>query len=135
MINIGVLGGSSFAEKNMIPTILEMGDFFDLKGIASRSKAKAKALANKFGTTPFDAYRDILNFKELDAIYIPLPNALHFQWIEEALNNGLHVLVEKSLACSKEEVRHLTSLAKSKELALVENFHFRFHNQLFLLKN
>ena len=50
------------------------------------------------------------------------------------MNRGLHVLVEKSLACSKNEVQDLVDLANRNELALIENFQFRFHSQLQFLK-
>lgn len=50
----------------------------------------------------------------LDAVYIPLPNSLHFEWVKKSLNKGLHVLVEKSLASSFEEVSELVDIARSK---------------------
>jgi predicted dehydrogenase len=54
--------------------------------------------------------------------------------VKIALNQGLHVLVEKSLSCSQNEVQELVDLAKKNDLALMENFQFRFHSQLQFLK-
>jgi predicted dehydrogenase len=133
-INIGVLGGSSFAERSLIPAINELSDNFEILGIASRDEKKAERLAKKFNTNGYNNYNDLLNNSELQAIYIPLPNSLHYKWIKESIGKGLHVLVEKSLSCSFSEVEELTNLASEKNLALVENFQFRFHSQLDFIK-
>ena len=53
----------------------------------------------------------------------------------KALQQGLHVLSEKSLGCSLQEVTELNVIAQSKDIALVENFQFRFHSQLAFIKS
>lgn len=130
LIKIGVLGCSSFANRALIPAIKERSDIFQLVGIASRSEAKAAEYAAPHGVRGFGSYEELLRSPGIQAVYIPLPNSLHFEWIEHALNVGLHVLVEKSMACSAEDVRTLNKLAESKRLVLLENFQFRFHRQL-----
>ena len=129
-INIGVLGCANIADRYVIPAINELNDRFALIGIASRTGEKANRFALKFNSVPFLDYDDLLDAPGLQAVYIPLPNRLHAYWIEKALNKGLHVLVEKSLACSFEEVVQLNELARKKKLVLLENFQFRFHSQL-----
>lgn len=130
IVNIGVLGGSKFAIRSMIPTIQTMTDFFNLYGIASRKYDKSKELASQFNTIAFKDYDALIDDPSLDAIYIPLPNSLHKHWVERAMDNGIHVIVEKSLACNLKDVSMLCDLAKSKSVTLLENFQFRFHNQL-----
>ena len=73
--------------------------------------------------------------ENIDAIYIPLPNSMHYEWVKKALNKNLHVLVEKSMACSYDEVLKLNKLAEMKNLVLIENFQFRFHSQLQYIKD
>jgi predicted dehydrogenase len=133
-INIGVLGCSNIALRSVIPAINELNDHFTLKGIASRSKEKADKYAYELNIPPFYSYQDLIEKSKLNAIYIPLPNSLHAEWIEKALNNGLHVLVEKSLGCSYSEVKKLNRLAQKANLALIENFQFRFHPQIKVIK-
>ncbi|HOH98052.1 MAG TPA: Gfo/Idh/MocA family oxidoreductase [Candidatus Cloacimonadota bacterium] len=130
MVNIGVLGCSSFAERFVLPNILELPEYFKLVGIASRSHDKASQCAFKYHTTAYSPYESILDISGIDAIYIPLPNSLHEEWIQKALNRGLHVLVEKPLATNAEAVRALNDFAKSRSLVLLETFQFRFHSQL-----
>lgn len=129
-LNIGILGCAQIAELSVIPAMQGVRSEFNVLGVASRDKSKANACAKRLGVTPVLGYDALLDLGGLDAIYIPLPNGLHAEWIEKALNKGIHVLVEKSLACTLEEVTRLNELAASKQLALVENFQFRFHPQL-----
>jgi len=134
IINIGVLGCANIAKRSLIPAILDLKEEYCLKGVASRSGETAKACAEQFATESYTGYEELLNSGNLDAVYIPLPNALHTEWIEKALNRNIHVLVEKSLSCSFEDAQRLNQLAKEKHLVLVENFQFRFHRQLSIVK-
>lgn len=133
-INIGVLGCADIAQRFIIPTLSEM-DEFNILGIASRSKEKADDFAKKFNTTAFHGYQSLLEAPFLEAVYIPLPNSLHYEWIKKALNKNLHVLVEKSMCCNYNEVIELNELAINNNLVLIENFQFRFHSQLNYLKD
>lgn len=128
-LNIGILGCASIAERLLIPALQEL-EGFCIVGIASRSEAKAKRFAEKFKIEPFFSYEALLNIEKLDAVYIPLPNSLHYEWIKKALNKNLHILVEKSMACSYNEVFELNQIAMQKHLILLENFQFRCHSQL-----
>ena len=134
-IKIGVLGCANIAERFVIPAIKESIELFELIGVASRTPDKAKQFADKFETTAFIGYQSLIDVDELQAVYIPLPNSMHYEWIKKALNKNLHVLVEKPLACDFDQVKELNELARNDRLALVENFQFRFHKQLKFIKN
>lgn len=129
-IKIGVLSTAAIGQRSVIPAILSLSDKFELVGIASRDYEKVLPIAQNFNCKAFGTYEEMLKKEVIDAVYIPLPNSMHFQWVMTALENGLHVLVEKSLGCSLDEVSKLTQVAKNKNLALIENFQFRFHSQL-----
>lgn len=130
IIRIGVLGCASIAQRYIIPALLELPGLFSLEGVASRTPEKAALAAERFGTRTFRDYDELLNRQGLEAVYIPLPNALHAEWIEKCLEIGLHVLVEKTLACNLLDVERLNNLASDKKIILLENFQFRFHCQL-----
>lgn len=134
LVRIGVISTASIAERLVIPAINAMKSNFVLAGIASRSNSKAEIFANKFRTKGYNSYDDLLSEDEIEAVYIPLPNSLHLEYVEKALNNNKNVLVEKSLGCSYEEVEFLTSIARSRGLVIVENFQFRFHPQINVIK-
>lgn len=130
VINIGVIGCANIADKYVIPAIKSMPNEFNLIAISSRSEEKSITYAKKYETHGVIGYEQLLLIEDVDAVYIPLPNSMHYEWIKKSLHKGKHVLVEKSLACNLDEVQKLTSLAKSKGLVLIENFQFRFHPQL-----
>lgn len=131
-IKIGVLGYANIAKRSVIPAI-KQSEFFELIGIASRSGNKSEQAANHFHTKIYNSYEELIGIS-LDAVYIPLPNGLHYEWIKKSLINNLHVLVEKSMTCSLRETIELNNLAKEKGLVLIENFQFRFHSQMEFLK-
>lgn len=128
-INIGVLGTSSFAQRAIIPAILHLNDRFDFAGIGSRLSDQSDVNTHIVGS-----YDDLIEDDKVNAVYIPLPNALHFEWVKKALNSGKHVLCEKSVGCTFDEVEQLVDLARRNKLVLLENFHFRLHPQMLFLK-
>jgi dTDP-3,4-didehydro-2,6-dideoxy-alpha-D-glucose 3-reductase len=129
IIRIGILGCADIAQRAIIPAIHGLPEFFRLYGIASRNFRKACDMSKKYDCLPFGDYDELLNSHNLEAIYIPLPNALHAEWIEKSIERGLHVLVEKPLACNLSDVVRLNNMASSKKIILLENFQFRFHRQ------
>ena len=133
-INIGVIGCANIADKYVLPALLQSANF-NIVGIASRNKEKADDFAVKYRTKGYHSYENLLENPLLQAVYIPLPNSMHYEWISKSLEIGLHVLVEKSMACSYPDVLKLNNLAKEKNLVLIENFQFRFHSQLKYIKN
>jgi len=134
MIKIGVLGCANIARRYVIPAILTLNDKFKLVGIASRSKNSSEEFAALFKIPQYIGYQTLLDETESDAIYIPLPNSMHAEWIEKALDRDIHVLVEKSMVCSYKEVKFLNDLASQNKLVLMENFQFRFHKQLSVIQ-
>jgi predicted dehydrogenase len=113
----------------MIPAIQSLPDHFELVAIASRSAAKADEFARPFGVKGIEGYAALLDMQEIDAIYMPLPTGLHEEWILRSLLAGKHVLVEKSLAIDHESAQRVVETARSRGLALLENFMFKFHSQ------
>ncbi|MFT7421197.1 MAG: NDP-hexose-3-ketoreductase [Arcticibacterium sp.] len=131
-VTIGVLGLSDIAQRAIIPNIIENQNF-KLSAIASRSKDKIDAFVNKSGDGSlkyYSSYHKLIQQGDCQAIYVPLPNAMHFEYILASLEKGIHVLCEKSLTCSYRQTQQLMDLARTKGLVIVENFQFRFHKQL-----
>ena len=134
-LNIGVLGTSNIAKKYILDTLFSIDTLYNITGIASRTIENSKDLAAKYNATAYGDYESLIEEDSLDAIYIPLPNSLHYEWVKKSLNKGLHVIVEKSLACNLKDVQELVQLAKEKKLVLIENFQFIHHNQIKVIKS
>lgn len=44
------------------------------------------------------SYEEVLDAPEVDAVYVPLPTAIHLQWVKAAAAKGKHILLEKPIA-------------------------------------
>lgn len=128
-LGIGVMGCASIAQRLMIPAILRLPEYFELKAVASRSKEKAKSFADLFGINAITGYDELLEREDIDVIYMPLPTGLHEEWVIRSLMSGKHVLVEKSLAVNYESACRMSALAIEKGLVLMESFMFCYHAQ------
>ena len=134
-IKIGILGTANIAKKAVIPTLLKLNNYFEIVGVGGRDLQKTKRFCESFDIAPFESYEDVIQNPVIQAIYIPLPNALHFEWVIKALERGLHVMCEKSLGCNFEEVEIMVSKAREKKVLLMEHFQFRFHKQIEYIQN
>jgi predicted dehydrogenase len=78
-----------------------------------------------------DSYEAVVTDPEIDAVYIPLPNSLHAEWMLRALAAGKHVLCEKPFTANAEEaaaVRAAADRAAERDgLVVMEAFHYRYH--------
>jgi len=72
----------------------------------------------------------LLNDPTIDAVYIAVPNSLHFEWALRAINARKHVLLEKPACSNAEEAKTLFNhplLAAPSAPVILEAFHYRFH--------
>jgi len=127
-IRIGVMGCAGIAQRYMIPAILDT-QYLELAAVASRTLDKAKICTERFGGDAVAGYENLINRRDIDAVYIPLPTGLHEQWIVLALQMGKHVLAEKSLAMNVISARRMLDMASEKKLVLMEDSMYRYHSQ------
>jgi len=136
-INIrwGILSTANIAVESMIPALLR-SEYCTLTGLASRDTKKAKRIAKKFKIPKYyGSYQELLEDKEIEAVYIPLPNHLHVKWAIKALRAGKHVLVEKPVALSSLEANELLEETKKHpELKIMEAFMYKYHPQWIRVK-
>lgn len=99
-------------------------------GIASRDGAKAAEEAERLGIPrSFSSYEALLADPEIDAVYIPLPNNLHAEWVKKAADAHKHILCEKPFAMSAREAAEAVDYARSRNVRVMEAFMYRFHPQ------
>ena len=103
----GILGAAKIARTDLAPAILASAGA-RLVALATRDPERAapfRALVPDLRV--HESYDALIADPEIDALYIPLPNHLHLEWTERALEAGKHVLCEKPLALNVAEVDHL----------------------------
>jgi xylose dehydrogenase (NAD/NADP) len=123
----GILGNATIARKCVIPAIFSSANG-RIQALASRDPEKAETLARKYNITRlYSHYESVIEDKQVDIVYIPLPNHLHKEWTIRALEAGKHVLCEKPLACNAAEAMEMGAVASKKGLHLMEALMYRFH--------
>ncbi|MCX4591819.1 Gfo/Idh/MocA family oxidoreductase [Streptomyces sp. NBC_01549] len=127
-VRIAVLGCAAIARRRMLPAF-EASPHTQVTCVASRNGRRAAELAGQYGCAAVDGYEAALADAEADAVYVPLPAALHATWVEKALLAGKHVLAEKPLTLHRRKTAELGALARERGLALMENVMFVHHAQ------
>ncbi|KAI0469207.1 hypothetical protein F4859DRAFT_137427 [Xylaria cf. heliscus] len=103
----GILGAADIGPDAIILPAKSHPDVL-LQTVAARDPAKAAAYAQKHGITNVaKTYEEILNDPNIDCVYIPLPNGLHYIWAQRALKAGKHVLLEKPSANNSADAERL----------------------------
>lgn len=125
----GIIGVSEhFTRRVLLP--IQKNSLMELHRICSRSPDRAKSAAEQYGIPGWHScYEDLINDSSVEAVYIPLPNHLHAQWIKKAADAGKHILCEKPLALNAEEARDAIVYAQDKNVLIMEGFMYRFHPQ------
>ena len=107
----------------------------ELTAVASRYLEKAKAYAiERDIPRAFGSYEAMLADPDVDVIYNPLPNSMHTEWTIKAAQAGKHVLCEKPLANTVEEVDAITEAAQKAGVVVMEAFMYRHHPQTLKVK-
>ena len=121
-IKWGVLGTANIAWGCTIPGML-LAENCELYAIAGRSPGKAEQFRAEFGfEKAYGSYEALLADPAVEAVYIPLPNTLHCEWVLKAAKAGKHILCEKPLAPSAEKAAEMQNAAKENHVFLMEAF-------------
>ena len=118
----GVLSTASIAKNCTIPGMLK-AENVELVAIAGRNAEKVEKFKNEFGFKKgYVGYDALLEDEEIEALYIPLPNHLHKEWVIKALKAGKNVLCEKPLGLNEAEVKEMFETAKENKVILMEAY-------------
>jgi xylose dehydrogenase (NAD/NADP) len=122
----GILSTANITDK-----LLDSGTDQEFVAVGSRDGTRAEAYAREKGIArAHGSYEALLADPDVDAIYNPLPNALHVEWSIRALEAGKHVLCEKPLSRRPEDVDRAFDVAEREGRVLAEAFMWRHHPQV-----
>lgn len=125
-MKFGVLGTANIARHQFIPAI--RGTDHEVVAVASRTRSKAEAFAEDLDVPDaYGSYEELLSADGIDAVYNPLPNALHAEWTKRAADHDLHVLCEKPLAVTAEEAVEMGEYCRDRGVTLMEAVMYRYH--------
>lgn len=133
-IKWGILGFAGIARSHIIPAMMNVECAIPY-GIASRSEEKLQEAVRQFGFQKgYHTYEELLEDKEIDAVYIPLPNALHKEWTIKAAQAGKHILCEKPLALTAADAQEMIEACRKHHVKLMEAVMYRFSSRSRKLK-
>ena len=128
------LMGTARINRSIVPA-LRAARGHELVAVASRDGEKARVHAEQWGIPRVvTSYEALLAEPDIDVVYIPLPNHLHAEWTVRAAMAGKHVLCEKPMALTVEEVDRIIAAADRTRIVVAEAFMYRHHPQTLALR-
>lgn len=119
-MKIGIVGTGSLVNE-ILPVLYNMSEI-EIVAICGtkRSTDVVKDLSNKYEIAyGFTDYEKLLEI-EMDAVYIAIPNHLHYEYAVMAIEKGINVIVEKPITCNYDDTLRLKELANNKRVYLFE---------------
>jgi len=122
----GVIGATSqVARKAVLPAIVASPG---ARLVAVASESAADGGASRFEPLrAHRAYDAVLDDPEVEAVYVPLPNSLHREWVVRAAAAGKHVLCEKPLAPTVADAEAMAAACEIAGVTLLEAYMTPFH--------
>jgi predicted dehydrogenase len=129
MINYAVVGAGWISQVAFLPGVSQSGNS-RVTAIVTGDRPKTARLADFYRVDTvvgYDGYDALLKNRELDAVYIALPNHMHANYAIRAARAGKHVMVEKPLAASEDDAIEMIAAARSANVFLMTAY--RLHNE------
>ena len=125
----GIVGTANIARAVFLPGMRQAGG--TAEAVASRDIAKAEQYAADHGIArAVGSYQALVDDPGVDALYIPLPNSMHAEWVIAALRAGKPVLSEKPLCGNLADTERVLAVARETGTLLWEAFAFPFQAQM-----
>ncbi len=124
-VSFGVIGAGSFVANAAVVPALIASDRTELVSACSLGSEPDPAWSD----IAVDSYEKVLADPGVEAIYIPLPNHLHLEWILRCASAGKHVLCEKPLTLNAAEARAAVDACKDSGVHLAEAWMTPFHRR------
>lgn len=135
MIRLGIIGCAEIAFRRFMPAVKNIKNLQVIAVAEEYDRTKLQAFCSRYDLEPEDSFEQLIAREDIDAVYVPQPPAYHYKWAKKALEKGKHVLIEKPSTIGYSLSKDLTGIARSKALALHENYMFQYHSQLKAIKN
>lgn len=128
----GILGAARVNER-LLPAIVEAPNS-QLVAIASRRPGSAGETLRKYapqhqGVREYNSLEALLENADVEAVYLPMANEEHAKWALLAIRHGKHVLIEKPMALTVEDIEAIEAAAREYRVTVMEGFMYRFHPQ------
>jgi glucose-fructose oxidoreductase len=105
-VRYAVVGLGWIAQESILPAFAKARANSELQALVSDDPGKLRVLGRKYGVTKLFSYDDYERcLRDVDAVFIALPNSLHREFTERAARARVHVLCEKPMAVTEQDAR------------------------------
>lgn len=127
-IKWGVIGACGIANRRTIPEGITKAKNAKLVAVMDIAQDKVKELAKEYGVTKYyTTEEDLIDDKEVDAVYIATPTHLHYSQVITAATKGKQILCEKPMAMTLEECQEMIGICHKNKVKLGLGYMMRFH--------
>ncbi|MDH7568050.1 MAG: Gfo/Idh/MocA family oxidoreductase [Armatimonadota bacterium] len=132
-MDVLILGCSRIAQKRVIPALASLPEVGRIH-FASRAPLDGSPVPAEKRGEVLTGYEAALAALQPCLVYVSLPNSLHAEWVEKALQRGFHVVVDKPAVLSLQNAEALAELARRSRLCLAEATVWSYHPQVEIAK-
>ena len=128
-IRYAVVGLGHIAQTAMLPAFKNAAKNSELTALVSEDPKKLKILAKKYKAAhcfQYTDYEEMLKSKIVDAVYIATPNTIHRQFVDPAIQNGIHVICEKPLTTNVADCLEIQKLLAQYETKFMTAYRLHF---------
>ena len=127
-MNLVVWGLGKHAINKILPAV-DNSDKFILYGVFTRNNKKLTHVQDLYNVKAWNSSVQMFKDKNIDAIYLATPPALHKEQAVDILDNGIHLLCEKPITLSYKDTAYLIEKAIKSKLVLFEGLMYKYHPQ------
>ena len=128
-VKVGIIGLGAIAEKTHIPILSKLSSV-RLDSAVDIDEKRTNKISKKWNISNiFNNYEDMIKESNIDAVYICLPNFLHYKVAKFALEHNKNVFCEKPMGLNSNEALELVNIAKDKKLVLAVGYNKRLEDQ------
>jgi predicted dehydrogenase len=129
----GILGAARITRK-LVPAIRGAGG--EIVAIGASRKERAEEAALRYGISrAYEGYQAVLDDRDVEAIYLPLANRFHFEWLVAAASAGKHCLCEKPLVLASIDAEVVRERFARAGRRVMEAFMWLHHPQVAWLES
>ncbi|HEX8547495.1 MAG TPA: Gfo/Idh/MocA family oxidoreductase [Cytophagaceae bacterium] len=135
-LGIALVGLGGYSEEQLAPALKET-KYCRLAGIVTGTPSKAAKWKKKYDIPDQNVYNyqnfdSIKDNKEIDIVYVVLPNGMHAEYVIRAAKAGKHVICEKPMAVTVKECEDMIQACK--EAGVMLSIGYRLHFEPFNLE-
>lgn len=132
-ISVGVIGAGTITKEHL--SYLSTSPRTRLASVADLSSASAAYAAERWGADQwYTSHTGLLDESRPMVVHVLTPPTTHQEIVADALRAGAHVICEKPLATTPDELATLHELASGRGLWLLEDQNYRWNDPVLALQ-